>query len=197
MQRGSGEQENTRRMIEFFRRELEERGDGLHLMIARGRNPTELLLQSPHKDVASETGMSGAEADATFMRAVQAGLINADFGSDGPYIQTPIAWVTHITPEGLRMLGDWEEPAAQPTQQFTFNAPAYGVFGSQRDFRFEQVVGDLERQIEEHGGRTERRCARWSRRSGERWRARTASPEASSRSGASWRTNMRPGFWGR
>jgi hypothetical protein len=152
MRRGSGEQEKTRRMIEFFRRELEERGEGLHVMIARGRNPTELLLQSPRKDVASETRMSGAEADAAFMTAVQAGLIDVDFGSDGPYIQTPMAWVTHVTPEGLKMLGDWEEPAAQPTQQFTFNGPAYGIFGSQRDFRFEQVVGDLERQIEEHGG---------------------------------------------
>ncbi len=151
MQRGSKEQENTRRMLKFLRRELEERDSGLNVGIARG-TPTQFSLLNPYKDAASEMRMSGAEAAATFMRAVEAGLISADFGSDGKHIESPAAWVTHITPKGLGMLGDWEEPAAQPTQQFTFNAPAYGVFGSQRDFQFEQVVGDLERQIEDHGG---------------------------------------------
>ena len=152
MQRGSEEQKRTRWMIEFFRRALEEQGSGLHVMIARERTPTEFSLQSPYKDAASEMGMSGAQADATFVRAVEAGLISAEFDSGGPHASTPIAWVTHITPRGLGMLGDWEEASSQSTQQFTFNAPAYGVFGSQRDFRFEQIVGDLERQVEEHGG---------------------------------------------
>jgi len=38
------------------------------------------------------------------------------------------------------------------SQNFIFNAPSYGVFGSQQDFQFEQVVRDLDRQIEERGG---------------------------------------------
>lgn len=40
----------------------------------------------------------------------------------------------------------------QPTQQIIFNAPAYGMFGSQQHFKFEQVIQDLDRQIEEQGG---------------------------------------------
>lgn len=43
MQRGSGEQENTRRMIEFFRRALEEQGSGLLVQISRERTPTEFF----------------------------------------------------------------------------------------------------------------------------------------------------------
>ncbi len=38
------------------------------------------------------------------------------------------------------------------TQSFVFHAPAYGIFGSQQSFQFEQVIRDLDRQIEEHGG---------------------------------------------
>lgn len=37
------------------------------------------------------------------------------------------------------------------SQQFTFHAPAYGIFGSQQDFTFEQVIHDLDRRIEERG----------------------------------------------
>jgi hypothetical protein len=50
------------------------------------------------------------------------------------------------------VLNQWEESPQQPSQQFSFNAPAYGMFGSQQHFTFEQVVKDLDRQIEENGG---------------------------------------------
>lgn len=40
----------------------------------------------------------------------------------------------------------------QPTQNFIFNAPSTGMYGSQQNFTFHQVVRDLDRQIEEHGG---------------------------------------------
>jgi hypothetical protein len=40
----------------------------------------------------------------------------------------------------------------QPSQEFTFYGPAYGMFGSQQDFTFDQVIHDLDRKIEELGG---------------------------------------------
>ncbi len=54
-----------------------------------------------------------------------------------------------ITAEGI---AEMEPKSAAATQSFTFNAPAYGIFGSQQHFRFEQVIRDLDHQIEEHGG---------------------------------------------
>lgn len=41
---------------------------------------------------------------------------------------------------------------SEPSQSFVFHGPAQGIFGSQQDFSFEQVIGDLDRQIEEKGG---------------------------------------------
>jgi len=59
--------------------------------------------------------------------------------------------IYRITAGGIDVV-EGNKPEPQPTQQFTFNAPAYGVFGSQRDFTFEQVIHDLDRQVVEHGG---------------------------------------------
>lgn len=110
-------------------------------------------MDSPYEDSDSDMGMSGPVADATFMRAFEYDLIGVRFDSSGgPHASTAIAWVTNIKPKGLEMLGAWEEPSQQPTQQFIFNASAYGAFGNQHHFQFEQVIGDLDRQIEEHGG---------------------------------------------
>jgi hypothetical protein len=44
------------------------------------------------------------------------------------------------------------EQEQRATQEFTFHAPAYGVFGSQQDFTFDQVIHELDRQIDERGG---------------------------------------------
>jgi len=152
MPRESEEQKRTRRLIDFLGQELDEHGEGLLVMIARERTPTEVVLQDPRKDVAFETGMTGPQADATLLRAVEANLIGASFGLGGPNADTATVWVTHISTRGLEMSGDWEEATQQPSQQFIFNAAAYGIFGSQQHFAFEQVIGDLDRQIEEKGG---------------------------------------------
>ncbi len=135
-------------MLEFFKKELDARG-AFHVMSDR----KEISLQQPFKDVAVELGMSGAEAARIFHQATHAGLIAADFGSAGPNADTALAYVSHLTPDGERMLGEWEEASPQPLQQFTFHGSAYGVFGSQQHFTFEQVVQDLDRRIEEHGGK--------------------------------------------
>lgn len=149
----------TRQMVGFFDKELEEarkkRGKSeVLLMISRGSGGRDarFALQKPRKDAAAEMGIDASEADGTFLRAVRAGLIAADFGREGPNVSTAVASVTHITPEGLAMLGEWKAERDIPAQSFVFNAPAYGVFGSQQDFSFEQVVGDLDRLVEERGG---------------------------------------------
>jgi hypothetical protein len=55
-----------------------------------------------------------------------------------------------ITADGIRYVEEGDQQT--PMQQYTFHGPAYGVFGSQQDFTFEQVIHDLDRQIEERGG---------------------------------------------
>lgn len=153
----SEEQKQTYRMIEFFRKELQEVSkrskSGIQVMIGR-EDKVQFALMDPNKDVSKDEDldMSGAEADQTFLRAYYDDLIGASFGSGGPHATTAIAFVTHITPKGLRVLNQWEGPPEQATNKFTFNAPAYGMFGSQQYFTFEQIVQDFDRQIEEHGG---------------------------------------------
>lgn len=150
----SEEQSKTYLVIEYFRRELKEAQkrdeSGLHVTIGR-EGPVRFVLSNPYKDAADDMEMSGAEADSTFLREVQEGFIGVTFDSGGPNASTAGAFVTHITPKGLKMLDEWEEASPPPTQQFTFNAPAYGAFGSQQNFTFEQVIQDLDRQIQENG----------------------------------------------
>jgi hypothetical protein len=108
MRRGTRQYRNIRALIEFFSRELEEarrkRGEpGVHVFISR-EEPAQFVLNAPPKDAAAEMGMSAAEADAAFLLAVHARLIDARFGSGSPYTTTTTPFVTHITPEGLTML---------------------------------------------------------------------------------------------
>lgn len=108
MRRGTRQYRNTRELIEFFSRELEEarraRGEsGLHVLISREES-ARFVLNDPPKDAAAEMGMSVAEADAAFLLAVHSRLIDADFGSGSPYTTTTTAFVTQITPEGLTLL---------------------------------------------------------------------------------------------
>jgi hypothetical protein len=108
MRRGTRQYSNVRKLIEFFSRELEEawreRGEsGVHVLISR-EEPAQFVLKDPSKDVATEMGMSAAEADAAFLLAVHARLIDASFDSGSPYTTTTTPFVSHITPEGLAML---------------------------------------------------------------------------------------------
>jgi hypothetical protein len=108
MRQGTRQYRNTRTLIEFFSRVLEEaqreRGEsGVHVLISR-EEPARFVLNDPPKDAAAEMGMSVAEADAAFLLAVHARLIDASFGSESPYTVTTTSFVTHITPEGLAML---------------------------------------------------------------------------------------------
>ena len=113
MQNEPDEYRKTRRMVEFFSKELEEarreRGESeVLVMVSRGRRGAGFNLMKPPKDAAAEMEIDAAEADGTFFRAVRAGLIAADFGQAGPNVSTPLASVSHITPEGLAMLGEWK-----------------------------------------------------------------------------------------
>jgi hypothetical protein len=91
-------------------------------------------------DSENQEQLSEALAIADYLANTQLITIEVDEGT-----------IYTITAEGIDQVeGNKAEP--QPMQQFTFNAPAYGVFGSQQDFTFEQVIGDLDREIEEHGG---------------------------------------------
>jgi hypothetical protein len=108
VRRGTRQYCNTRKLIEFFSRELEEakreRGEcGVHVLISR-EEPARFVLNEPRKDAAAEMEMSAAEADAAFLLALHARLIDASFGSGSPYTTTTASLVTHITPEGLMML---------------------------------------------------------------------------------------------
>jgi hypothetical protein len=91
----SEEQKQTYRMVEFFRKELQEankRGkSGLQLTISR-EDEGRFNLMDPTKDAAEALGMSGAEADQTFLRAFYDSLIGASFGSGGPHATTAIAF---------------------------------------------------------------------------------------------------------
>ncbi len=57
--------------------------------------------------------------------------------------------IAYVQTEAARLETEREQ---QPTQSFIFNAPSSGVYGSQRNFSFQQIVNDLDRQIEDHGG---------------------------------------------
>jgi hypothetical protein len=108
LRRGTKQYRNIRKLIEFFSRELEEarraRGEsGLHVLISR-EEPARFVLNDPLKDAAAEMGMGAAEADAAFLLAVHARLIDVSFGSSSPYGTTTTPFVTQITPEGLTML---------------------------------------------------------------------------------------------
>ncbi len=98
----SEEQRQTYHMVEFFRKELREankRGkSGLQLMISR-EDEGQFTLMDPTKDATEGLGMSGAEADQTFLRAFYDGLIDASFDSGGPHATTAIAFVTHLEDE--------------------------------------------------------------------------------------------------
>jgi hypothetical protein len=110
MRRGTRQYRNIRKLIEFISRALEEarrvRGEsGVHVLISREGSARFILNDPPPpKDVAAETEMSAAEADAAFLLAVHSRLIDASFGSGSPYTTTTTAFVTQITPEGLTML---------------------------------------------------------------------------------------------
>ncbi len=161
MHRDSEEYRSTVRMIEFFRKELEEarreRGEsGVHVMIGR-EGPVQFVLHNPHKEgAAAEMEMDDAEADGTFLRAVQAGLIGARWDSSGPYASTAGAFVTHITPEGLAMLERWEEPSQPQAPIFNIFGDTYGSnIGTQQYAQVFQptfTFGDLEQEIDRRGG---------------------------------------------
>jgi hypothetical protein len=109
MRQGTRQYRNTRTLIEFFSRVLEEaqreRGEsGVHVLISREEPARFVLNTSPPKDVAAEMEMSAAEADAAFLLAVHSRLIDVSFGSGSPYTATTTSFVSHITPEGLAML---------------------------------------------------------------------------------------------
>ena len=83
MHRDSEEYRNTVRMIDFFRKALEEAErkhdqSGVYVLISRG-DPRQFALQDPVvRDVAHGTSMSFGTATATFMRAFEAGLIGME-----------------------------------------------------------------------------------------------------------------------
>jgi hypothetical protein len=81
-------------------------------------------------------------------------MAQADYLADSRLITIEVddGTVYKITANGIDVAEGNKPEGQQPTQQFTFNAPAYGIFGSQQDFTFEQVIHDLDRQVEEHGG---------------------------------------------
>lgn len=161
MHRDSEEYRNTVEMIRFFRKALDEAErdhgqSGVHVLIARGDMRTFALQDPVVKDVAEGTSMSFGTATATFMRAVAAGLIGAEWSSAGPHATTTGAYVTHITPEGLAMLESWEEPSPPQSPVFNIYGDTYGSnVGTQQHaqvIRPTFTFGDLEREIERRGG---------------------------------------------
>ena len=60
------------------------------------------------------------------------------------------AWIkAFIQTEDERRMAE-REP--QPSQQYNIFGPVTGMVGNQQNFKFNQVVQDLDRQIEEYGG---------------------------------------------
>lgn len=115
------------------------RGDEDHAQFEltglRNRDKREIQFE-PDADV-QEGDLATFQASGKRVSITEVDIVNGHGG-------LPFALVAKYRPEGER------DP--QPSQQFNFHGPAYGMFGSQQNFSFEQVVRDLDQQIEEHGG---------------------------------------------
>jgi hypothetical protein len=127
-----------RRYGEQFRVERE----GREVSTAEGIRRKEDVQFRPNTDVRAGDWLV-AETDRRYY------VLETDFqpGTDGE----PFVLVASYQTEAQHAEAS-DQTSPQPTQQFTFNAPAYGIFGSQQDFTFDQVIHDLDRKIEEHGG---------------------------------------------
>jgi hypothetical protein len=140
-----GIEEVERTMTPESRQEMRERLLKAIYDLSNG-NPAEFVYWrhvAPRLGFDAETAQPPDEvmAQADYLAGSRLITIEVDEGA-----------VYRITTNGIDEAEGNKPEGQQPTQQFTFNAPAYGIFGSQQDFTFEQVIHDLDRQVEEHGG---------------------------------------------